>query len=386
MTWSIVARDRESGAFGVAVTTKFFAVGGLCPYGRGGVGALSTQALVNPLYGPDGLSLLAGGMSAAEALAELTGRDEGRESRQLHLVDAGGGNAAFTGAECVAWAGHRVAEQVSVAGNMLTGPGVVEDTLACYRRNAALPFAARLIAALDAGQAAGGDRRGRQSAALLIYGGEDYPELSLRVDDHAEPLAELRRLYQVAQERFIPYSLSLPTRALPSGIHGRDKVEALIEETLAQAGRPAAEPGDDADLSRAAIAEVEALHAFFVAWLGGTVERGEAEFAPARAFADDLTFIGPDGGMAGREGLVARLEAAHGVFADAEPPFSIRIANAQARPLGNGLCLVVYEEWQEIGGKTNGRVSGAVMRRGAHAPNGMEWLHVQETWLPGHEG
>ena len=386
MTWSIVARDRESGAFGVAVTTKFFAVGGLCPFGRGGVGALSTQALVNPLYGPDGLSLLAGGMSAAEALAELTGRDEGRESRQLHLIDAGGGNAAFTGAECVAWAGHRIADRVSVAGNMLTGADVVDDTLACYQRSAALPFAERLIAALDAGQAAGGDRRGEQSATLLIYGSEDYPELSLRVDDHAEPLTELRRLYEIAQERFIPYSLSLPTRARPSGIHGRDKVEALIEDTLARAGRPTTKPVDDADLARAAIAEVEALHAFFVAWLGGTVERSEAEFAPARALADGLTFIGPDGGVAEREGLVARLEAAHGVFADSEPPFSIRIANAQARPLGNGHCLVIYEEWQEIGGKTNGRLSGAVMRLDARAPNGVEWLHVQETWLAGHEG
>lgn len=386
MTWSIVARDRESGALGVAVTTKFLAVGGLCPHGRGGVGALSTQALVNPLYGPDGLSLLAGGMPVAEALAELTAQDEGRESRQLHIIDASGANAAFTGAECVDWAGHRVADQVSVAGNMLTGPEVVDDTLACYQGDAALPFAERLMVALEAGQAAGGDKRGKQSAALLIYGAEDYPELSLRVDDHADPLSELRRLYEVAQERFIPYSQALPTRARTSGIHGRDKVEALIEETLARAGQATTEPVDDADLTRAAIAEVEALHVFFVAWLGGTVERGEAEFAPARALAEGLTFIGPEGGMAEREGLVARLEAAHGVFAGAEPPFSIRIANAQAKPLGNGLCLVVYEEWQEIGGKTNGRLSSAVMRRDAGAPNGMEWLHVQETWLPGHEG
>ena len=161
------------------------------------------------------------------------------------------------------------------------------------------------------------------------------------------------------------YSHSLPTRARPSGIHGRDKVEALIEETLARAGQSTTEPVDDADLARAAIAEIEALHAFFVAWLGGTVERGQAGFAPARALADGLTFIGPEGGMAEREGLVARLEAAHGVFADSEPPFSIRIANAQAKPLGNGLCLVVYEEWQELRGKTNGRVSSAVMRLGA---------------------
>jgi uncharacterized Ntn-hydrolase superfamily protein len=234
VTWSIVARDGASGAFGIAITTKFFAVGALCPYGRGGIGAIATQALVNPLYGTRGLSLLTEGIPAAATVAALLESDDGRESRQLHVIDASGGNAAFTGAECIGWAGHRVDDHVSVAGNMLTGAEVVDDSLESYRANESLPFAERLITALDAGQAAGGDKRGSQSAALVIYGTEDYPALSLRIDDHPEPLGELRRLYTVAQEHFIPYSQALPTRARPSGIHGRDRVEALIEETLSR--------------------------------------------------------------------------------------------------------------------------------------------------------
>jgi hypothetical protein len=141
---------------------------------------------------------------------------------------------------------------------------------------------------------------------------------------------------------------------------------------------------EDSDLTTAAITEVEALHVFFVAWLGGTAERTEAGFAPARALSADLTFIGPEGEMADGPGLVSRLKDAHGRFADSEPPFSIRIANARARPLSDDLCLVTYEEWQELRGETNGRISSALMRRNANAPNGVEWVHVQETWLPGH--
>src|SRR5215469_8700122 len=133
MTWSIIARDAESGAFGVAVTTKFFAVGALCPHAQSGVGALATQALVNPTFGPRGLRLLVEGKSAAAVLDTLLAADAGRESRQLHVIDAQGGLAAHTGAECVSWCGHRAGEGFSVAGNMLAGAAVIDDTAAAYR-------------------------------------------------------------------------------------------------------------------------------------------------------------------------------------------------------------------------------------------------------------
>ena len=192
MTWSIVARD-ASGAFGVAIATRFFAVGALCPHGESGVGALSTQALINPHYARQGLELLRAGVPAPEVAARLTAPDEGRDHRQLHVVDAHGRIGQHTGAKCVDWCGALAGDGFSVAGNMLAGPGVLEETASSYQRSHG-PFAERLIAALEAGEAAGGDKRGRQSAALLIYSTEQYPELDIRVDDHADPLPELARI------------------------------------------------------------------------------------------------------------------------------------------------------------------------------------------------
>jgi uncharacterized Ntn-hydrolase superfamily protein len=235
VTWSIVARDGETGAFGVAVTTKFFAVGALCPHAMSGVGALATQALVNPIFGPRGLRLLAEGVPAADTVRVLLADDEGRETRQLHVLDSAGRNAAHTGKDCIGWCGHIVRTGFSVAGNMLAGPAVIADTAAFYGTHPMLPFAARLIGALDAGQAAGGDKRGKQSAALVIYASEEYPELSLRVDDHAEPLVELRRLHDEAQLYFIPFKKFLPTRAAPAGIYDR----AVINAELARLQAPA---------------------------------------------------------------------------------------------------------------------------------------------------
>ncbi len=228
MTWSIIARD-ASGAFGVAVATKFFAVGALCPHARSGVGALATQALINPLYGPRGLDLLALDVHPDEVMKSLIGPDEGREHRQVHMIDARGRIAARTGAACIDWCGHLVRENVSVAGNMLAGPRVIEDTAAAYEKNAGLPFAERLLAAMDAGEAAGGDKRGKQSAALLIHTTEDYPALDLRVDDHAEPLRELRRLYEVSLERFQPFLTCLPSRARAAGVTDRAQIEAEVQ-------------------------------------------------------------------------------------------------------------------------------------------------------------
>ena len=237
MTWSIVAKDPDTGAFGVAVTTKFFAVGALCPYGSARIGALATQALVNPLYGYDGLRLLAEGRSAEEIVGILTAGDPGRETRQLHVIDRDGRTFAHTGREGIDWCGHVAGEGVSVAGNMLAGPAVIEATLETYGRRADLPLPERLMAALDAGQAEGGDKRGKQSAALKIWRSEPYPVLDLRVDDHPEPLAELRRLYGVAHERFLAFMGAMATRTEPGGITDREWIDRRAREIQESAPR-----------------------------------------------------------------------------------------------------------------------------------------------------
>jgi uncharacterized Ntn-hydrolase superfamily protein len=228
MTWSIVARDPATGAFGVAAATKFLAVGALCPHASGGVGALATQALVNPTFGARGLRLLAAGKSAVEIVAALIAEDDGRAFRQLHLQDAEGGIAAHSGAECPPWSGHRIARGFSVSGNTLAGPEVVDATAAAYEAGAGLAFGERLIRALEAGEAAGGDKRGRQSAALRVHTSEEHPYLDLRVDDHPEPLVELRRLYGEARRTFLPYMHILPTRADPAGTYDRAAIEAML--------------------------------------------------------------------------------------------------------------------------------------------------------------
>jgi len=228
MTWSIIARDTSSGAFGVAIATRFFAVGALCPHAASGIGALSTQALVNPHYGNQGLALLREGVPAAEVVRRLTAPDEGREQRQLHVIDAAGRIGQHTGKACVDWYGAVAGEGFSVAGNMLSNERVVQETARVFRESFQKPFPERLIAALEAGEAAGGDKRGKQSAALLIHSTEDYPQLSIRVDDHAEPLAELRRLYEKAHERFIPFMNCGPSKARPWGILDRQAIEEEI--------------------------------------------------------------------------------------------------------------------------------------------------------------
>ena len=242
MTWSIVARD-ASGAFGVAVASKFFAVGALCPHAQSNVGALATQALVNPLLAAPALAGMAEQHDPVGLLAALLAADRGSANRQFHMVDALGRGAAHTGASCIDWCGHTLRDGFSVAGNMLAGPQVIEATADSYAAHAFLPFAERLITALAAGEAAGGDKRGKQAAALLVYSGQDYPALDLRVDDHLEPLIELRRLYDVSLERFQPFVTCLPSRENPSGIVDRSVIEACIERFHADrkvlAGMPA---------------------------------------------------------------------------------------------------------------------------------------------------
>ena len=227
MTWSILARDSE-GRLGVAIASRFFAVGALCVHIRRGVGAISTQALMNPLYGPAGLDLLAHGKSADVVIATLTAADAGSAQRQLHVLPASGAAAAHTGSGCIEWCGHQVFDDFSVAGNMLAGPQVLAATARAYGDAHGLPMAERLLAAMAAGEAAGGDKRGKQAAALCVYGDEDYPLLDLRVDDHEEPVIELQRLYRKSLERYQPFIACLAGRHDATGVTDRSEIEARI--------------------------------------------------------------------------------------------------------------------------------------------------------------
>jgi uncharacterized Ntn-hydrolase superfamily protein len=233
MTWSIIARDSTTGQFGIAVATRFFAVGARVPHIAAGVGAIATQALVNPYYGIDGLKLLRDGHSPRDVVEQLTAADQGRESRQLHMMDGQDRIAAHTGRECVDWCGHVEGAGFSIAGNMLTGKAVLDDTASAYAANIGLPMPRRLIAAMLAGELAGGDKRGKQSAALVVYGHDEWSELDLRVDDHSDPLTELARLERVSRERWVHFRKFLPTRANPAGITDRATIDAGIEAAIA---------------------------------------------------------------------------------------------------------------------------------------------------------
>jgi uncharacterized Ntn-hydrolase superfamily protein len=233
MTWSIIARDDATGQFGIAVATRFFAVGARVPHIAAGIGGIATQALSNPYYGIDGVKLLREGRTPRDIIETLTAADTGRESRQLHIMDAAGRVAAHTGSECVDWCGHLEGKGFSIAGNMLAGARVLDDTAKAYIANQKLPFAQRLIAAMRAGEAAGGDKRGKQSAALLIYGDEEWSYLDLRVDDHTDPLAELERLEAVSRERWVHFRKYLPTRKNPSGITDRATIDSGVEAAIA---------------------------------------------------------------------------------------------------------------------------------------------------------
>ena len=201
-TFSIVALDPETGELGIAVQSKFVAVGAVVPVAKAGVGAVATQAWANTTYGPRALALLESGKSPAEALAEITADDPRRARRQVGILDARGRGATFTGNQCHAWAGGLVGENFVCQGNILAGEDVVAAMAAAFRASEG-ELGDRLIAALEAGQAAGGDARGQQSAALLVvrdgwgYGGQSDRYRDLRVDDHPAPIAELKRLHEV---------------------------------------------------------------------------------------------------------------------------------------------------------------------------------------------
>ena len=233
MTWSLLIRDPATGALGAAVASRFFAVGALTIVVEGGLAALATQALVNPLYRSRGLARLRAGEAPEAALAALTAADPGAAHRQCHILDATGRIAEYTGAGCVAWAGAVRGTDISVAGNMLAGPEVIARTRDAFAAaSGSLPE--RMLAAMQAGEAAGGDRRGRQSAALLLATADPYPDLDLRADDHPDPLAELGRLYRISLERFAVFRRFLPGADHP-GVFDR----AVIEAALAREARPA---------------------------------------------------------------------------------------------------------------------------------------------------
>ena len=207
-TYSIVACDLEAGQWGVAVQSKFLGVGAVVPWAEPHVGAIATQAFANPRYGPDGLALLREGLSAEETVDRLTALDDGRAERQLGIVDGMGVSATFTGEECNEWAGGRAGECYAAQGNILVSEATVDALAETFEESVGEHLSTRLLDCLDAAQAAGGDSRGQQSAALLVVQRDaGYAELSdslvdLRIDDHASPLAELRRLYDLHREVF----------------------------------------------------------------------------------------------------------------------------------------------------------------------------------------
>ena len=206
-TYSIAACDLDAGQWGVATQSKFLGVGSVVPWAVPGVGAIATQAYANPRYGPDGLELLREGLSADEAIERLTSADDGRNHRQLGIVDAQGRSASYTGAECMDWAGGRTGPSYAAQGNILVSADTV-DAIAETFESSSGPLAERLLDCLDAAQSAGGDRRGQQSAALLVverdggYAGLSDSIVDLRVDEHARPLDELRRIYVMHQAIF----------------------------------------------------------------------------------------------------------------------------------------------------------------------------------------
>jgi uncharacterized Ntn-hydrolase superfamily protein len=207
-TFSIVASDPETNDLGVAVQSRFLAVGAVVPWAKAGVGAIATQAYANTSYGPNGLKLLESGLSVQETLDKLIQADDGRAHRQVGIIDAKGNAAAYTGEKTNAWAGHHIGKNYTAQGNILAGEEVVLVMGKAFEKTDG-PLAEKLIAALEAGQAAGGDTRGQQSAALLVvrknggFGGFNDRYIDLRVDDHEKPIEELKRIYKLYERTFL---------------------------------------------------------------------------------------------------------------------------------------------------------------------------------------
>lgn len=275
MTFSIVACDMDAAPapeWGVAVASKFLAVGAVVGWAKAGVGAIATQAMANLRYAADGLDLLSNGVDATSVVETLTTRDEGREDRQLGVVDAGGRSASFTGRRCFEWAGGVAADDFCCQGNILIGPEVVDDMSRAFTETEG-ELAERLLAALRAGDAAGGDRRGRQSASLLVvragggYDGGNDISVDLRVDDHPDPVPELRRIFKL-------HRLLMPR---PEDLEFVDVDPAVVGELRSLLQVPGGDSYDD-ELQKALFAFV-ATENLEERWTGeARVERGIIDY------------------------------------------------------------------------------------------------------------
>ncbi|RTL72455.1 MAG: DUF1028 domain-containing protein [Hyphomicrobiales bacterium] len=232
MTFSVVAFDEKTGRIGVAVASRFLAVGARNAFAKTGVGVIASQGLLNPYFGPRGLALLSAGASAADAVRMLIVADEGSAMRQLVVMDRHARFAAHTGALAGDISGHRIGRTWAVAGNLLASEAVLSAMAETMEHGGDIPFSQRLISALQAGEKAGGDRRGKQSASLLVHDGEEYSLYDLRVDDHPDPVKELARLEAVARERWVHVRRVLPGRDQPHGITNPAEIDDAIANSI----------------------------------------------------------------------------------------------------------------------------------------------------------
>jgi len=224
-TFSIVGRCDRTGQLGVAVSTADVAAGRMVTWAKAGVGAVATQSWPSLYLAIDALRLLESGASAPEAMKRVLADDPGREVRQVGIVDATGGSSSFSGAECTTWFGDVSGPNFAAQGNMLVRGETVTAMAESFRRSSDLDLAERLVRALEVGQAGGGDKRGRQCSALLVVDQEEYPLWDLRVDEHPQPVAELRRIFEIAKLQLLPFVLGLPTRGNPLGSLSDEFVE-----------------------------------------------------------------------------------------------------------------------------------------------------------------
>jgi uncharacterized Ntn-hydrolase superfamily protein len=233
VTFSIAARCPRTGMLGVATSSKALAAGGIVPYCRSGVGAIASQSFVNPYLGIDGLELLEHGLPAERAVEKLIDGDPGRDLRQFAIVDKEGRTAAYTGDRCIPWAGHVFGAGYVCLGNILEGEDVVKAMAHSFDTTLVEELPERLILALEAGQDAGGDRRGRQSAGITVVAEEAYPLCDLRVDDHLDPVPELRRVFEVYKREEVPFLQMMPRRNEPTpDWHNAIRLREMIEESL----------------------------------------------------------------------------------------------------------------------------------------------------------
>ena len=235
MTFSIAARCPRTGMLGVATSSKALAAGGMVPHCRAGIGAIASQSFVNPYLGIDGLEFLAQGLPAERAIERLIEDDPGRALRQIAVVDKDGRAAAYTGEKCIPWAGQVSGAGYVCLGNILEREEVVQSMARAFETTLIEELPERLVQALEAGQEAGGDRRGRQSAGIIVVGEEIYPSCDLRVDDHADPVPELRRVFEVYKREQIPFLQIMPRRDDPVphwdwAIRMRDQIEESLPE------------------------------------------------------------------------------------------------------------------------------------------------------------